>query len=259
MWDELWIENEIAGDDLARAVAKALQLDEQQIVVVDGIASEPMRTAAVEVYRTKGAGQFATRIQLHGKEPSDRRVFCARLASALSCKVLGDDGSVNAFTFMQYEPGNATRVSVDAQQIEEHAPVVIGPYEDHHDFEDEGHPTKPIRRYPAPTDHRTTRGGLLAHLILEYMVEGLPRPPLTQWTATSTEVYGNLQKLLGTLAYRKASDEEIANIQLWSDKLRAAFPDPEKAGWFVPEVLEAATIVLSEPWDPDQPASASRA
>lgn len=254
MWDELWIEKEIAGEALARAVAKALNLDAQQVVVIDGIAGAPTRTAPVEVYRTKGAGQFATRIQLSGSEPSDRRVFCARLASELSCKILGDDGNVNAFTFMLYEPGNATRVSVDIQQLEEHAPVVIGPYDAH--VEDEGHPTKPIRRYPAPTDHRTTRGGQLAHLILEYMVEGLPRPPLTAWTATTTEVYGSLQKLLGTLAYRKATDDEVANIKQWSEKLQATFPDPEKAGWFVPEVLEAATIVLTEPWDPDRPAIA---
>ena len=41
----------------------------------------------------------------------------------------------------------------------------------------------------------------------------------------------------------------------WSEKLRATFPDLEKAGWFVIEVLEAAALVLTDPWDPEQPAT----
>jgi hypothetical protein len=254
MWDELWIEKEVASGELAVAVAKAHGVDPTDVMVVDGIATELPRPAKVEVHRTRGGGQFATRIQLGGAAPADRRVFCARLASALSSKVLGDDGHVNPCTFMLYEPGNATRVSVDTQQIEQHAPVVIGPYDDR--GEEDSHPTRPIRRYPTPAEHRTTRGGQIAHIINEYMVEGLPRPPLVTWTPETTETYELLTRLLGTLAFRKASEDELASVASWSTKLRSTFRDPEKAGWFVVEVLEAATIVLAEPWDPDRPAIA---
>ena len=37
------------------------------------------------------------------------------------------------------------------------------------------------------------------------------------------------------------------------DRLRLLFPDAERAGWFVVELLEAAGIVLAEPWDPERP------
>jgi hypothetical protein len=252
MWDELWIEKEVAAGELAAAVAKAHGAEPSDVVIVDGIASEPSRQARIQVVRTRGGGQFAMRIQLEGAVPADRRVFCARLASALTCKVLGDDGNINPFSFMLYEPGNATRVSVDPQKLEQHAPVVTGPYDAV--TEEDSHPTRPIRRYPLPTEHRASRGGQVAHIVNEYMVEGLPRPPMLAWSPDSTETYETLTKLLGTIAFRKASDDELASIKTWSDKLRTAFTDPEKAGWFVIEVLEASTIVLAEPWDPDLPA-----
>lgn len=254
MWDELWIEKEVASAELATAVARAHGVEVADVVVVDGIATELPRPAKVEVHRTRGGGQFATRIQLGGTAPMDRRVFCAQLASALSCKVLGDDGHVNPCTFMLYEPGNATRVAVEPQQIEQHAPVITGPYDDR--AEEDSHPTRPIRRYPERPSHRTSRGGQVAHIINEYMVEGLPRPPLVPWTPEASETYERLTKLLGTLAFRKASEDELASVASWSTKLRAAFQDPEKAGWFVVEVLEAATVVLADPWDPDLPAIA---
>jgi len=254
MWDELWIEKEVATAELAAAVARAHGVDPTDVVIIDGIAADASRPAAVQVHRTRGGGQFAMRIQLDGSVPADRRVFCARLASALTCKVLGDDGNVNPFSFMLYEPGNATRVSVDPQKLEERAAVVTGPYDDR--TEEDSHPTRPIRRYPLPTEHRSSRGGQVAHIVCEYMVEGLPRPPLVAWSPETTETYDTLTKLLGTLAFRKASDEELTSIKSWSDKLRATFADPEKAGWFVIEVLEASTIVLAEPWDPDLPAIA---
>lgn len=252
MWDELWIEREVAAAELAAAVAKAHGVRAEDVVVVDGIATDASRAAPVHVHRTRGGGQFAMRIQLGGIEPADRRVFCARLASALACKVLGDDGHVNAFTFMLYEPGNATRVSVDTQKIEAHAPVVLGPYDERTD--DDGHPTRPIKR-KLPSDHRTTRGGQVAHIVNEYMVEGLPRPPLVEWSPEIRQVYDQLQRLLGTLAFRKASDEELANVRRWRDELTRAFSDLEKAGWFVVELVEASAIVLAEPWDPDLPAA----
>src|SRR5687767_13649900 len=113
MWDELWIERDVDNDEIAAAVAKAHGVTVDQVEVVDGIATDRTRETSVAVHRTRGGGQFAVRVQLSGSEPDDRRVFCARLAGALGCKVLGDDGNVNPFTFMQYEPGNATRVSVD--------------------------------------------------------------------------------------------------------------------------------------------------
>jgi len=252
MWDELWIEKEVAAGELAAAVAKAHGVDVGDVVIVDGIASDASRPARVEVHRTRGGGEFAMRIQLDGTAPSDRRVFCARLASALTCKVLGDDGNINPFSFMLYEPGNATRVSVDPQKLEQLAPVVIGPYDER--TEEDSHPTRPIRRPPLPSDHRASRGGQVAHIVNEYMVDGLPRPPLVAWSAEATETYETLTKLLGALAFRKASDDELASIRAWSDKLRATFADPEKAGWFVIEALEASAIVLAEPWDPDLPA-----
>lgn len=252
MWDELWIEKEVAAGELAAAVAKAHGVDLGDVVIVDGIASDASRPARVEVHRTRGGGEFAMRIQLDGAVPSDRRLFCARLASALTCKVLGDDGNINPFSFMLYEPGNATRVSVDPQKLEANAPVIVGPYDER--TEEDSHPTRPIRRYPLPSEHRASRGGQVAHIVNEYMVEGLPRPPLVVWSPETTETYETLTKLLGTLAFRKASDDELASIRSWSDKLRATFADPEKAGWFVIEVLEASAIVLAEPWDPDLPA-----
>jgi hypothetical protein len=251
MWDELWIERDTPGDEIARAVSKAHGCDHAHVEVIDGIATPASGSARVTVHRTRGGGEFAMRIQLSGQEPEDRRVFCAKLASALSCKVLGDDGNVNPFTFMLYEPGNATRVSVDIQHIEEHEPVVLGPYDAR---DDEGNPTKPIRRYPEPSEHRTTRGGQIANIVLEYMVEGLPRPPLVPWALEVTDAYKQLEKLLGTLAYRKASADELANVKAWSRTLAVAFPNQESAGWFVVELLEAAGIVLREPWDPDAPA-----
>ncbi len=252
MWDELWIEREVLPRELLAAVAKAHGTPEEDIEIVDGVATEAVRQARVTVHRTRGAGQFATRIQLSGLEPDDRRVFCARLASALGCKLLGDDGNINPFTFMMYEPGNATRVAVDQTKLEQNELVIVGPYVPLPD--DESHPTKPIRRYPAPAAHRTTRGGQIAYIINDYMVEGLPRPPMVPWSAEATDVYNSLHKLLGTIAFRAASDEEIANVKAWSATLREMFPDQEKAGWFVVEVLEAASIVLAEPWNPDKPA-----
>lgn len=251
MWDELWIEREVGAAELAAAIAKAHGVAAEDVVVIDGIAAEAPRPATVEVHRTRGGGQFAMRIQLGGTEPADRRVFCARLASALTCKVLGDDGNVNPLTFMLYEPGNAMRVSVDDEKIEKLAPVVVGPYDERAD--DESHPTRPIRRSPLPSEHRATRGGQVAHIVNEYMVEGLPRPPLVEWTPEIREVYDNLQRLLGTLAFRKASDEELASVRAWRDQLTAKFSDLEKAGWFVVELVEASAIVLAEPWDPDLP------
>jgi hypothetical protein len=251
MWDELWIEREVLTRELLAAVAKAHGTPEDDVEIVEGIATEPPRDARVIVHRSRGAGEFATRIQVSGTPPDDRRVFCARLASALGCKVLGDDGHINPFTFMLYEPGNATRISVDPARLEQNEPVVVGPYVPLPD--DESHPTKPIRRYPTPTAHRSTRGGQVAHIVNDYMVEGLPRPPMVAWSAEMTEVYNHLHRLLGTIAFRVASDEEIANIRAWSSKLREAFPDAEKAGWFVVEVLEASAIVLTDTWDPDKP------
>jgi len=252
MWDELWIENEVAAGELAAAVATAHGVDTTDIVIVEGIASKPSRPARIHVYRTRGGGDFAMRIQLHGAAPADRRMFCARLASALTCKVLGDDGHINPFSFMLYTPGNATRVSVDPQKLEAHAPVVVGPYDER--TEEDSHPTRPIRRFPNPSEHRTTRGGQVAAIVCEYIVAGLPRPPLLTWSTETTETYETLTKLLGTLAFRTASDDELSSIRTWSEKLRAAFTDLEKAGWFVVEVLEASAIVLAEPWNPDLPA-----
>lgn len=255
MWDELWIEKEVAAEVLAAAVGKAHGLVGDDVVVVDGIAAAPSRAAAVEVHRTRGGGQFATRIQLAGKEPDDRRVFCARLASALGCKVLGDDGMINPCTFMLYEPGNAMRVALEAQQLEQQAAVVIGPFSDR-DEDDDVRPTRPVRRITEAAEYKVTRGNQVAHIVLDYMVEGLPRPVVTAWSAEASEVYANLHRLLGTLVHRKASDEELASVRTWSTKLRQTFPDAEAAGWFVVEVLEAAEIVLAEPWDPEQPAIA---
>ena len=251
MWDELWIEREVLPRELLAAVAKAHGTPEEDVEIVDGIASDA-KQARVIVHRIRGAGEFATRIQLSGTAPDDRRVFCARLASALGCKLLGDDGNINPFTFMLYEPGNATRIAVDQAKLEQNEPVVVGPYVPLPD--DESHPTKPIRRYPAPAAHRSTRGGQVSYIVNDYMVEGLPRPPLETWGPDSTEIYNALHRLLGTIAYRPASADEIANIKAWSAKLRETFPDAEKAGWFVVEVLEASTIVLAEPWHPDKPA-----
>jgi hypothetical protein len=253
MWDELWIEQEVAADALAAAVGKAHGLGREDVVVVDGIAGEPTRAAAVEVYRTRGGGQFSMRIQLSGIEPDDRRVFCARLASALGCKVLGDDGKINPCTFMMYEPGNAMRVALDPQQLEAQAAVIVGPFDERNE-DDDARPTRPVRRITEPTEYRMTRGGQVAEIVLGYMVEGLPRPPAVPWSAEVSEAYANLQRLLGTLAYRKASDEELGSVKAWSGKLRASFADFEKAGWFVLEVLDAAELVLAEPWDPNEPA-----
>jgi hypothetical protein len=252
MWDELWIEREVLPRELLAAVAKAHGTPEDDIEIVDGIATQAVREARVIVHRIRGAGQFATRIQLSGAQPDDRRVFCARLASALGCKLLGDDGNINPITFMMYEPGNATRIAVDQAKLEQNEPVIVGPYVPIPD--DESHPTKPIRRYPAPAAHRSTRGGQIAYIVNDYMVEGLPRPPMVTWSPETTDLYNNLHRLLSTVAYRVATDEEIANIKAWSAKLRDTFPDAEKAGWFVVEVLEASTIVLTETWDPDKPA-----
>ncbi len=253
MWDELWIEKEIAADVLAAAIGKAHGLSGADVVVVDGIAAEASRDAAVTVHRTRGGGQFATRIQLDGRVPADRRVFCARLASALGCKVLGDDGKVNPLTFMLYEPGNAKRVALDAAELEHQNAVITGPF-DERDEDEDYRPTRPVRRVTEPTEYRATRGGQVAHIVLDYMIEGLPRPPGETWSAELTETYANLQRLLGTLAYRKASDEELQSVRAWSDALRGTFADLEKAGWFVVEVIEASDIVLTEPWDPEQPA-----
>jgi hypothetical protein len=250
--DELWIEKEVAADALAAAVATAHGVSPADVVIVEGIAADPSRSARIQVHRTRGSGEFAMRIQVQAAAPTDRRVFGARLASALSCKVLGDDGHINPFSFMLYEPGNATRVSVDPQKLEEHVPVVVGPYDER--TEEDSHPTRPIRRWPLPNAHRSTRGGQVAAIVCEYMVEGLPRPPLVTWTPETTETYETLTKLLGTLAFRTASDDELASIRTWSAKLRATFSDLEKAGWFVIEVLEATAIVLAAPWNPDLPA-----
>jgi hypothetical protein len=255
MWDELWIEKEVAAAVLAAAVGKAHGLVGDDVVVVDGIATAATRAAAVEVHRTRGGGQFATRIQLAGKEPDDRRVFCARLASALGCKVLGDDGKINPCTFMLYEPGNAMRVALEAQQLEQQAAVVIGPFSERDEDEDV-RPTRPVRRVTEPSEYRVTRGSRVAHIVLDFMVEGLPRPPQEPWSPAATELYASLQRLLSTLVYRKASDEELESVRAWSASLRQTFPDAEKAGWFVVEVLEASEIVLAEPWDPEQPAIA---
>ena len=252
MWDELWLGKECFPRDLIAAVARALGVSEDDVAVVDGIATDASSTSPVVVYRSRGTGEFQTRIQLAGSPPADRRVFCARLSSALGCKVLGDDGTVVPNTFMQYEPGNATRVEVDAAKLEDNEIIVLGPYQDRPD--DDSHPTRPIRRYPEPAAHRSTRGGQVAYIVNDYMVEGLPRPPLETWGPDSTEIYNALHRLLGTIAYRPASADEIANIKAWSAKLRETFPDAEKAGWFVVEVLEASTIVLAEPWHPDKPA-----
>ncbi len=253
MWDELWIEREVSARELLLAVARAHGIAEDDVEIVDGIATDAPGKARVIVHRIRGAGEFATRIQLSGTPPEDRRVFCARLSSALQCKVLGDDGNINPFTFMMYEPGNATRIAVDQAKLEQNEPVVVGPYVPLPD--DESHPTKPIRRYPAPAPHRTTRGGQVAYIVNDYMVEGLPRPPLVEWSPETTELYNQLHRVLGTVAYRAATPEEIANIRAWSAKLREIFPDAERAGWFVVEVLEASTIVLHEKtWDPDKPA-----
>jgi hypothetical protein len=252
MWDELWIEREVTPRELLMAVAKAHGISEDDIEIVDGIATEAARHARVIVHRIRGAGEFAQRIQLSGTPPDDRRVFCARLASTLGCKLLGDDGNINPFTFMLYEPGNATRIAVDQARLEQNEPVVVGPYVPLPD--DESHPTKPIRRYPKPA-HRSTRGGQVAYIVNDYMVEGLPRPPMVEWAPEVNEQYNQLHRVLGTIAYRAATAEEISNIKTWSAKLREAFPDAERAGWFVVEVLEASTIVLAaDPWDPDKPA-----
>lgn len=252
MWDELWLGKECLPRDLITAVAQALGVPEDDISVVDGIASDAISSSPVVVHRSRGTGEFQTRIQLAGSPPADRRVFCARLASALTAKVLGDDGTVTPNTFMLYEPGNATRVEVDGAKLEQNEIVVLGPYEPRPD--DDSHPTRPIRRYPEPSAHRSSRGGQVAYIVNDYIVEGLPRPPLMPWTPSNTEVYNSLHRLLGTLAYREASDDEVANIKTWSAQLREAFPEPEKAGWFVVEVLECAAIVLAEPWHPDSPA-----
>lgn len=252
MWDELWIEKEVPPEALASAVGKAHGLAGTDVVVIDGIAGAPSRTAAVHVYRTRGGGQFAMRIQLGGAAPDDRRVFCARLASALGCKVLGDDGKINPCTFMMYEPGNALRVAVVPEQLEQRAVVIVGPF-DERDEDDEARPTRPVRRVTEPTEHRETRGGQVAHIVCDYMLEGLPRPPTEPWPPDASEAYANLQRLLGTLAYRKASDEELVSVKTWRDRLRATWTDYEKAGWFVVEILEAAELVLREPWDPNQP------
>lgn len=252
--DELWIEREVLPRELLAAVAKAYGVLEEDVEIVDGIATEATGKARVIVHRVRGAGQFAMRIQVSGAPPDDRRVFCARLASALGCKLLGDDGNINPFTFMMYEPGNATRVAVDQAKLEQNEPVVVGPYVPLPD--DESHPTKPIRRTinPPKTAHRSTRGGQVAAIVNEYMLEGLPRPPMVEWSPETTELYDQLHHLLGTVAYRVATAEEIANIKAWSSKLRATFPDAERAGWFVVEVLEASAIVLTETWNPDKPA-----
>lgn len=252
MWDELWLEKELTVEELTTAVAKAHDIPPDQVELVEGIASRPTSPASVFVHRIRGAGQFPTRIQISGAEPDDRRVFCARLASALACRVLGDDGNIDPCTFMLYEPGNATRVAVDAQSLEEHEPRIVGPYVP--TFDEDSHPTTPIRRHPEQQEHRSSRGGQVAGIVNDYMVEGLPRPPLIQWNPDASASYASLQKLLGTLAFRKASDDELANVTKWSELLRTTFPDQEKAGWFVVEVLEAASIVLAEPWDPDKPA-----
>ena len=255
MWDELWIEREVSGDALAHAVSKAHGLIAgDDVVVVDGIASEPSRSAAVAVYRTRGGGQFATRIQLAGTEPDDRRVFCARLASALGCKVLGDDGKINPHTAMLYEPGNATRVALEPEKLDEQAAVVVGPYTER-DEDDADRPTRPVRLVTEPTVYRETRGGRVAHIVCDYMLEGLPRPPMAAWSDEIGDTYEKLQRLLGTLAYRKASDEEVGSVHAWSTKLRSEFPDLEKAGWFVVELCEAADIVLAAPWDPNESAT----
>ena len=252
MWDELWLGREVFSRDLIAAVSHALGVAEDDITVIDGIATDHPSNAPVTIYRSKGGGDFPTRIQLAGSQPDDRRVFCARLASSLSCKVLGDDGQINPLTFMLYEPGNAARVSVEAARLEQNEMVVVGPYVPLPD--DDSHPTKPIRRYPEPTSHRQTRGGQVAYIVNDYMVEGLPRPPLITWSSVMTETYNQLHRLLSTLAYREGSEDELANVTKWSTALRTAFPDPEKAGWFVVEVLECAAIVLAEPWHPDKPA-----
>ena len=252
MWDELWIGREAFPRELIEAVAKALGVAEGDVEVVEGIATEPQSSSPVVVRRSRGGGEFPTKIQMWGREPVDRRVFCARLASALATRVLGDDGNINPLTFMMYEPGNATRVALDATQLEANAPCIVGPYVPLPD--DDSHPTKPIRRYPAPAAHRTTRGGQVSSIVNDYMLEGLPRPPLVAWTPATTETYNQLHRLLSTISYREATPDELANITAWSTKLAATFPDAEKAGWFVVEVLECARIVLAEPWHPDKPA-----
>lgn len=253
MWDELWIEKDVSGEALRAAVTKAHGSAGDDVVVLEGIAAQPQRKAIVEVYRTRGGGQFALRIQLDGKAPDDRRVFCAQLASALQCKVLGDDGKVNPLTFMLYEPGNAMRVALDPVQLDERAAVVLGPYDDRSEDED-ARPTRPVRRVTDPTEYRETRGGQVAHIVCDYMLEGLPRAPQEPWGPEANEAYDKLQRLLGTIAYRKASDDELASVRTWCAKLRSEFPDPERAGWFVVEVIEAAELVLAEPWDPSLPA-----
>ena len=252
MWDELWIGRDALPSELIAAIAKALGLPEADVAVVEGIATEPQAPAPVVVRKSRGGGEFPTKIQMSGVEPDDRRVFCARLASALGTRILGDDGNINPLTFMMYEPGNATRVAVDAAQLEANAPCIVGPYVPLPD--DDSHPTKPIRRYPAPAAHRSTRGGQVSSIVNDYMLEGLPRPPLVEWSAETTEVYNQLHRLLSTISYREATPEELANVKAWSIKLAATFPDLEKAGWFVVELLESARIVLVEPWHPDKPA-----
>ncbi|HEY4055972.1 MAG TPA: hypothetical protein VGM39_05160, partial [Kofleriaceae bacterium] len=201
MWDELWLGREVFSRDLIAVVSHALGVSEDDTSVIDGIATDNPSSAPVTIYRSKGGGEFPTRIQLAGTAPDDRRVFCARLASALSCKVLGDDGQINPLTFMLYEPGNATRVSVDQAHLEQNEMVVIGAYVPLPD--DDSHPTKPIRRYPEPAAHRTSRGGQVAYIVNDYMVEGLPRPPLVTWSSAMTEIYTQLHRLLSTLAYRE--------------------------------------------------------
>jgi hypothetical protein len=251
MWDELWIERDVGPRELAIAIAKAHGLAADDIVVIDGIAADPPRQASVEVHRTRGGGEFAMRIQLAGTEPADRRVFCARLASALTCKVLGDDGHVNPCTFMLYEPGNALRVAVDPDRMEELAPVIVGPYDE--DASADDHPTRPIRRPESASHRAVSRGDQVSGIVNGYMKEGLPRPPLLEWSAEATHAYDKLHRLLCQLASRGASDDELASVRTWSQRLRREFRDLEKAGWFVVELLEAADIVLAAPWDPALP------
>ena len=251
MWDELSVERDVADDELATAVARALGIDRERI-------SMQLGGPGIVVEKHAHAGDFALRVALYNvPDHTDRISFYRVLASALTCKLLVDDGDMNPYTAMLVTPnGDAVRVNLDAAALdgEGEALVIAGLHE--HVYSDE------VPDVLIPALRAPTKGEFLAQAIVDYTGRTFPEPTdrdafMAAYTPEVQDAEHTLTELFRQLVTRSATPADLRVLNESSRVLhrafpRSTFPDAEATG-HIHDILQCVDFILAAPWDPHAP------
>ncbi|HLL24574.1 MAG TPA: hypothetical protein VK427_20725 [Kofleriaceae bacterium] len=251
MWDELSVERAVADDELARAVARAMTVDPERVIVVTSMAHAPDHGIVVE--KRSHPGDFALRVGLFRvPDRIDRVEFYRGLADALACKLLVDDGEVDPYTAMLVTPdGDAVRVKLDpgALDREDEALVIAGLCE-HVESDD-----MPDALRLASSHYHQTRGQVLARALQVHREDPTRTTDafMAAYTPEVQDAEHMVAQLLATLVHRPATHADERALLRTCAVLRRAFPVPASAGATISHLLGCAEDVLAGPWDPDAP------